>query len=105
MKWTLHHTKPLTRFLVSSLNGDSSHWGWSSEGICLLRRCALLSPRAYSCLGQVGALQLDRLGVGTTLEGRFWGFRSVFHRMDDFLKSVFLVYLSLKEKRNMRDGI
>lgn len=66
----------------------------------LLCRHALLRWPQQHTLGQAGALHLDCVGVGTTLELRwfFICFRSVFHRMVDFFKSVFLVFLTRKKE-------
>lgn len=72
----------------------------AGQGFVCLADVLCVAPIAYSYLGQIGVLRLDRLGVQTTLEGRYsFVFKSVLHRMDNFLKSVFFIYLKLEEKR------
>lgn len=77
--------------------------GQSSKGSQFA--CAFIAPRAYSYLGQAGALHLDLLVSEWLWKGGILCFRFVFHRIDILKNSAFLMYLTLGERRIIKDSV
>lgn len=76
----------------------------TKKGSVCLGDVFCLAPEHTPVWAKLGH-SIGQPGYWNNFGGEILVFSSVFHRMGDFLKSVFLVYLSLKEKRNMKDGI